>query len=140
MQAEDLIHLFAARVRGAGYKVAQCATLYARGYHCGIIPVDSGMVSRLAPFLGIRLRPGPGAHEQLRRQLETVADAMASQYKELAARLGYQVHIPEDANPTWFVHLVLIYFKRLYLNHPGPRLCPRRPACNGFLDCGCVDL
>ena len=48
------------------------------------------------------------------------------------------MHIPEDADPTWFVHLVLIYFKRLYLNRPGPRLCQLRPACQAFLDCGCV--
>jgi hypothetical protein len=138
MQPEDLVRLFAARVRRAGYKVAQCATLYARGYHCGIIPVDSGMVSRLAPFLGIRLGSHPEAYEQLRHLLQAGTSAMAARYRDLASGLGYQVHIPDDADPTWFVHLVLIYFKRLYLNRPGPRLCPRRPACEGFLDCGCV--
>ena len=39
--------------------------------------------------------------------------------------------------PTWFAHLVLIYFKRLYLNRPAPELCPRRPACPELLECGC---
>jgi hypothetical protein len=137
MQAADLVRLFAASVRGAGYKVAQCATLYARGYHCGIIPVDSGMVSKLAPFLGVSLGSGPGAHEQLRHLLEAGTGAMPDRYKDLAARLGYQVNIPDDALPTWFVHLILIYFKRLYLNRPGPRLCQLRPACSAFLDCTC---
>jgi endonuclease III len=138
MDDRDLIQLFAMSICGAGYKVAQCAALYARGYHCGIIPVDSGMVSRLAPFLGLRLSAGPVAHEQLRELLQASATGMADRYKDLAARLGYQVHIPEDAAPTWFVHLILIYFKRLYLNQPGPRLCPRKPACDAFLDCRCA--
>jgi endonuclease III len=138
MHPEQLIRVLATSVRGAGYKVAQCATLYMHGYHCGIIPVDSGMVSNLAPFLGIRLRSGPDAHEQLRHLLEASASLSADRYRVLAARLGYQVRIPDDADPTWFVHLVLIYFKRLYLNRPGPRLCARRPACAEFLDCGCV--
>lgn len=138
MRTGDLVSLFAADVYGAGYKVAQCAALYARGYHCGIIPVDSGMVSRLAPFLGVSLSSGPAAHEELRRLLEVSTVAMADRYRELATGLRYQVHIPDDAEPTWFTHLVLIYFKRLYLNRPGPRVCPRRPACSAFLDCGCV--
>lgn len=136
LQPEELIGMLAAGVHGAGYKVAQCAALYTHGYHCGIIPVDSGMVSRLAPFAGIRLDPGPDAHEQLRHLLQAAAST-TSRYRELASMLSYGVHIPEDADPTWFVHLVLIYFKRLYLNRPGPRLCPRRPACADFLDCRC---
>lgn len=137
MRAQDLVGLFAASVRGAGYKVAQCAALYSRGYHCGIIPVDSGMVTRLAPFLGVSLGAGPAAHEQFRRVLEESTAAMADRYRDLASELRYQVHIPDEAAPTWFIHLVLIYFKRLYLNRPGPRACPRRPACLAFLDCGC---
>jgi hypothetical protein len=134
----DLVSLFAASVKGAGYKVAQCATLYARGYHCGIIPVDSGMVTRLAPFLGIRLNAGPVAHEQLRQLLEASTVAIADRYRELATELRYQVHIPEDVAPTWFTHLVLIYFKRFYLNRSGPRVCPQQPACPAFLDCDCT--
>lgn len=138
MHPENLIRLFASSVYGAGYKVAQCATLYARGYHCGIIPVDSGMVTRLAPFLGVRLSPGPAAHEEFRRILEAGTVLMADRYRDLASGLGYQVRIPDEAVPTWLVHLVLIYFKRLYLNRPGARLCPRRPACPAFLDCSCA--
>jgi endonuclease III len=136
---EELIGPFAASVHGAGYKVAQCAALYAGGYHCGIIPVDSGMVTRLAPFLGIRLVNGPIAHEQLRQILQACTAAHADAYRDLVSRLGYDICIPADADPTWLVHLVLIYFKRFYLNRPGPRPCPSRPACGDFLDCGCSD-
>jgi hypothetical protein len=137
LHADDLINLFTASVRGAGYKIAQCATLYARGYHCGVIPVDSGMVTKLAPFLGVQLRSGPDAHEQFRHMLQDAASTTPGRYRDLAAQLRYRVRIPEDADPTWFIHLILIYFKRLYLNRPGPRLCPRRPSCADFLDCGC---
>ena len=135
---EDLIGPFAASVHGAGYKVAQCAALYAGGYHCGIIPVDSGMVTKLAPFLGIRLVPGPIAHEQFRQVLQASTTVRADAYRDLVSSLDYDICIPDDAEPTWLVHLVLIYFKRLYLNRPCPRLCPRRPACDDFLDCGCA--
>lgn len=138
MSPEELIGPFAASVHGAGYKVAQCAALYAGGYHCGIIPVDSGMVSRLAPFLGIKLVNGPIAHEQFRQVLQACTAVRADSYRDLAFRLGYDIRIPAEADPTWLVHLVLIYFKRLYLNRPGPRLCPGRPACRDFLDCGCA--
>jgi hypothetical protein len=137
MSPEDLIHLLEADVRGAGYKVAQCAALYTRGYHCGIIPVDSGMVTKLAPFLGIRLPSGPNAHERFRHVLQASTIGMADQYRDLTSALSYRITIPDDAKPTWFVHLVLIYFKRLYLNGPAQRLCPLRPACGCFLDCEC---
>lgn len=52
---DEFIADFTHRVKFAGYRVAQCAALYARGYHSGIIPVDSGMVSKLAPCLGVTL-------------------------------------------------------------------------------------
>ena len=137
MQPADLVRMLAAGISGAGYKVAQCAALYARGYHCGIIPADSGMVTKLAPFLGIPLSAGPAAHEELRQLLEASTTAMAGRYRDLAARLGYRVTIPDEAPPTWLVHLVLIYFKRLYLNKPPAALCQARPACDAFLDCSC---
>lgn len=59
---DRIIHRFAGEVHQASFKVAQCAVLYARGYHCGIIPVDSGMVTRLGPALGVDLPRGPVAH------------------------------------------------------------------------------
>jgi endonuclease III len=134
---DDLIASFTAEVDGAGYNTAQCAVLYARGYHCGVIPVDSGMVTRLAPLLGIDLASGAAGYEHLRQLLQMAVTAHADAYRDLAVRLDYQVTIPAAAPPTWFAHLVLIYFKRLYLNRPRPELCLRRPACPVLFGCGC---
>lgn len=133
----DLVEFITTGVDGASYNTAQCAVLYARGYHCGVIPVDSGMVTKLAPLLGISLRTGPVAHEQLRRILERHVVADAARYRDLASRLGYEIAVPPGVAPTWFAHLVLIYFKRLYLNRPRPGLCPRRPACPDLFGCTC---
>ncbi|MEU2133605.1 hypothetical protein [Streptomyces sp. NPDC018352] len=132
---DELIHDFARRVHGASYKVAQCALLTARGYHCGIIPVDSGMVTKLAPALGIDLPSGAAAHERMRHVLEAAVHARADDFRALAAEHGHQVTIPDDGEPTWWVHLVAIYFKRLYLNGPSPRLCHHRPLCAKAVGC-----
>lgn len=134
---DDLIAALAAGVDGAGYNTAQCAVLYARGYHCGIIPVDAGMVTRLAPLIGITLPPGAAAYEHLRKLLQPAVTSHADDYRDLASRLGYRITIPPEAAPAWFAHLVLIYFKRLYLNRPRQDLCPRRPACPALLGCRC---
>lgn len=133
----DLIAALAERVDGAGFNTAQCAVLYARGYHCGVIPVDSGMVRNLAPLLGIELPPGQAAYEQLRKLLEACVTASPDWYRAAASDHGYRIQIPDHAAPTWFVHLVLIYLKRLYLNRPTPELCPRRPACPELFGCRC---
>ncbi|MFE4610852.1 hypothetical protein ACFRK5_21255 [Streptomyces niveus] len=132
---DALVLDFAQRVRGASYKVAHCALLTARGYHCGIIPVDSGMVTKLAPALGLALPTGAVAHEHMRHILEATVHARAAEFRSLATDNGYQVTIPEGAEPTWFTHLVLIYFKRLYLNGPAPQLCRRRPVCPKAVGC-----
>ncbi|MFE3737727.1 hypothetical protein [Streptomyces sp. NPDC059134] len=132
---DALILDFAARVRGASYKVAQCALLTARGYHCGIIPVDSGMVTKLAPALGLALPSGAVAHERMRHVLEAAVHARSAEFRSLATDNEYQVTIPEGVEPTWWVHLVLIYFKRLYLNGPAPQLCRRQPVCSKVVDC-----
>jgi endonuclease III len=134
---DDLIASFTAGVDGAGYNIAQCAVLYARGYHCGVMPVDSGMVTKLAPLLGITLSSGAAAHEHMRKLLQPAVTANAHVYRDLVARFGYEITIPSAVAPTWFVHLVLIYFKRLYLNKPAPELCRKRPACPILLECGC---
>jgi endonuclease III len=134
---DELIESFTASVSGAGYNTAQCAVLYAHGYHCGIIPVDSGMVTKLAPMLGIGVGTGPAAQERLRRLLEPCVTASPDAYRDLASCLGYQITVPPGVPPTWFVHLVLIYFKRLYLNRPRAGLCPRRPVCQQLLGCTC---
>jgi hypothetical protein len=134
-EPDRIIHRFAAQVHYASFKVAQCAVLYARGYHCGIIPVDSGMVTRLGPVLGVALPRTPMAHETLRALLQRCVTDRAQDYHELIDQIGYQISIPTDAEPTWWMHLVLIYFKRLHLNRPGTRLCPRRPICINVIDC-----
>lgn len=133
--ADELIARFAARVHQASFKVAQCALLYARGYHCGVIPVDSGMVTKLAPALGFTLPSGPAAHEKMRHLLQAAVTDRPAQYRALAEREGYRVTIPKDAAPTWLVHLVLIYTKRAHLNRESGRLCPKRPVCEAILDC-----
>lgn len=130
---DEMINLFATEVTQASFKVAQCALLYARGYHCGIIPVDSGMVTKLAPALGIDLPSGPIAHEAMRHVLQDCVSQRAEEYLRLAD--DYAVTIPDGATPTWWTHLVLIYFKRLFLNRPSSRLCPQRPICDRVVDC-----
>lgn len=132
---DRIIHKFAARVHHASFKVAQCAVLYARGYHCGIIPVDSGMVTKLGPALGVSLPRTPIAHEDMRRILQCCVTERAQDYLELIEQNGYKISIPATTEPTWWMHLVLIYFKRLHLNRPGMRLCPRRPMCMDVIDC-----
>lgn len=134
---DDLIASITTGVDGAGYNTAQCAVLYARGYHCGVIPVDSGMVTKLAPLLGVNLASGTAGYEQLRQLLQLSVLAQTDAYRELAAHLDYRITIPPSGPPTWFAHLVLIYFKRLYLNWPKPHLCPHRPVCPELLGCGC---
>jgi hypothetical protein len=110
-----LIEEFAHAVNGAGYKVAQCAVLYTKGYHCGIIPIDSGMVAMLAPIVPDRLPSGAAAHEVVRRWIEALVAEVQSEIRTVAATAGFRDLIAEGL-PTWWVHLVLIYYKRLYWN------------------------
>lgn len=132
---DSIIQRFATQVHHASFNIAQCAVLNARGYHCGIIPVDSGMVTRLGPALGVALPRGPAAHETLRIVLQRCVRDRAHDYRQLIERNGYQISIPATADPTWWMHLVLIYFKRLHLNRPGPDLCVRRPICVDVIGC-----
>jgi hypothetical protein len=135
--ADDFIDDFARRVKFARYKVAQCAVLYARGYHSGIIPVDSGMVTKLAPCLDIVLPKSPVAHEIMRKLLQSCVRERQDDCLNVIAANGYKINIPRGVPPTWWFHLTLIYFKRIYCNRPSPRLCPRRPVCGQVLDCAC---
>ncbi|MEU5417845.1 hypothetical protein [Streptomyces sp. NPDC020667] len=133
LDASAVIRDFADQVSGASFKVAQCAVLYTRGYHCGVIPVDSGMVTKLAPALGFHLPHGPAAHEHLRQILEHAVHTHEQDFTALARR--HHVTIPPGTAPTWWTHLVLIYFKRLYLNRPPRQLCRRRPLCDRIIGC-----
>lgn len=134
-EEDSVIGEFAEQVAHASYKVAQCALLYARGYHCGIIPVDSGMVTRLAPLLDFDLPATAYAHEQMRHLLQQALVERSDYYRQLAKRLDYRVTIPPGTPPSWWLHLVLIYFKRGYLNRSNPQLCPQRPVCEEVISC-----
>jgi len=126
---DDLIELFARKVKWASYKVAQCAVLYAKGYHCGVFPVDSGMKDRLGPCLGLHLPRGPIAHEVMRKRIEEILNAHPLKYQKLALETGYGgLAIPKREPPIWWAHLALIYFKRLYCNRRDPQNCPLRAS------------
>jgi hypothetical protein len=96
------------------------------------------MLTKLAPMLGLTLASGPQAYEHLRKLLEEAVNDDADTYRDLASSLGYRVAIPEAVSPTWFTHLVLIYFKRLYLNRPAPGVCQAQPACPAVFNCRCL--
>ena len=122
-----LISRMAEEVKWASYKVAQCAVLYAKGYHCGVFPVDSGMKDMLGPCLGMQLPSGPIAHEIMRKRIEQLLNGSPNRTYDLARNTGYSaLDLPADTAPTWWAHLVLIYFKRLYCNKRSPTLCPLR--------------
>jgi endonuclease III len=121
---DQLIDLIAKGVSGVGYKVAQCCVLYAKGYHCGVIPLDSGMRDKLSLCIGLAVPKTPVGHEFMRKKLERMV-AEIDCY-EIAVKTGYQqLKLPQDRPLTWWTHLVLIYYKRLYCNHPKPP-CPLR--------------
>jgi thymidylate kinase len=130
--SDEAIATLRTHVWGASYKVAQCAVLYVKGYHCGIIPVDSGMVTMLGPCLGIQLPRGDVAHEQMRRIIEGCIKLDANGYRELAAALAYSdaIKLPNTA-PTWWAHLALIYYKRHFCNRHRPEACALRGSDAG---------
>jgi len=124
---DELIELVANNVKWASYKVAQCAVLYAKGYHCGVFPVDSGMKDMLGPCIGMNLPKGALAHEVMRKSIEEILIGNKSLFNDLVQELGYSdLQIPENEPPVWWAHLVLIYFKRLYCNKHNPTTCPLR--------------
>jgi hypothetical protein len=127
---DGLVETIVTSVDGAGYKLAQCAALYAKGYHCGIIPVDSGMADMLGPCLGLKLPRGGYRHEAMRKKLEAEVLQQPNAFRALPGATGYSqlIRVPVDQPPTWWVHLVLVYFKRSYCNRMSPEGCPFRPA------------
>lgn len=126
-----LIQDIAHHVDGAGYKVAQCAVLYAKGYHCGIIPIDSGLVEMLAPLVPSRLPSDAVRHDLVRQWIEHLASHCIDELHDIAVEAGFSLAIDRDTAPTWWLHLVLIYYKRLYWNRRQPlgpfRRAPRDP-------------
>ena len=111
-------------VVGASFKVGQCCVLYARGYYCGIMPVDSGMRDMLAPCLGFKTGKKTIDHETVRLQMEKIAKDY--DWRSIAKELGYdkKIKLPNDIPLTWWLHLVLINYKRYFCNNHKPNNCP----------------
>lgn len=120
----EMIADIAKNVAGASYKVGQCCVLYAKGYHCGIMPVDSGIKDMLAPCLGYKTGKTSIAHEIVRKQLESFTKS--HDWLEIAIKLGYDksITLPKDKPLTWWVHLVMINYKRHFCNNRKPNECP----------------
>lgn len=120
----EMIADIAKKVDGASYKVGQCCVLYAKGYYCGIMPVDSGMKDMLAPCMGYKTGKTPISHEVVREQLEDFAKS--HNWLEVAKKAGYenQVSLPKDRPLTWWLHLVMINYKRHFCNNHKPNECP----------------
>jgi hypothetical protein len=132
---DALINYLQENVYSAGYKVAQCAALYAKGYHCGIMPVDSGMVEMLSTCLGEPISTGPIAHEQIRIILESTIAERKGDFINLIDELGFSdLSIPAGKVPSWWAHLVLIYYKRLWWNKNRSDLVFRNAAEPGKND------
>ncbi len=133
---EELIALISENVSGASYKVAQCCVLYLRGYHCGIMPVDSGMKDVLLPCIGFVEQKGNIAHEILRKELEAIVNVL--ELEDIVRANGYSgfITIPNNKPLTWWSHLVLIYFKRYFCNKHKPNQCPLRTEYE--LPCLCL--
>lgn len=106
-------------VKGASYKVAQCALLYRRGYPNTIMPVDSGMKDVMLPCLGYpRQKTGYG-HEIARNLLEKdIGEIDKGQFIE-----EHNLKIKGDQF-NWWAHLSLIYYKRAYCNKANIAVCP----------------
>lgn len=124
IQDVEMISNIAKKVDGASYKVGQCCVLYAKGYYCGIMPIDSGMKDMLAPCLGFKTGKTPFAHEVVREQVESFVKSY--DWIKMAVELGYDksISLPNDKVLTWWVHLVLINYKRYFCNKRNPNNCP----------------
>jgi len=107
-----LIEEFRSRVAGAGYKIAQRALLYARGYHCGIIPVDSSKADMLAPLIEPGLPSGPHRQEVVRRLVEHAVVERSDELHEIAESTGITLGIDRSVPPTWWVYLLLVACRR----------------------------
>jgi endonuclease III len=126
---QDIINDIDKYVEGASFKVGQCCALYAKGYYCGIMPVDSGMKDMLAPCLGLKTGKKPSDHEVVRLQMEQIANN--HDWLTIAKELEYdkQINMPTDKPLTWWLHLVLINYKRYFCNRRKPELCPLLKIC-----------
>ena len=94
-----------------------------KGYYCGIMPVDSGMKDVELPCFGFEHYKTPKGHEILRKELEELVEN--NDFREIIKENHYdELNIENMDNPTWLVHLLLIYYKRLYCNKHNSSACP----------------
>lgn len=125
MENGDIIYLIQDRVYGASYKVAQCCALYVRGYYCGIMPVDSGMLNLLCPAIGLPAPNSSYGYEIIRKQLEALTACVDC--RKIAIEEGYgSLVLPNDKSLTWWAHLVLVYYKRFFSRKKDPTGLPLR--------------
>ena len=66
---------------------------------------------------------GEYGHEDLRLQFETLVQSVSKGLLQLMDKGSYQT-LPVNNPPTWWVHLVLIYYKRHFCNKKKGMLCP----------------
>lgn len=112
---DELIDLIAKEVKGASYKVGECCTLYMRGYYCGVMPVDSGMKDIELPCMGFDYIKSAKGNKILSNEILEIVKR--NDFKRIIKENGYEdLNIENKDNPTWLIHLILIYYKRLYCN------------------------
>jgi hypothetical protein len=125
LTSDELIRFLKEEIEGVGYRVAECGTLYLRGYHCGIIQVDTGMKDILGPCLGFETNLHSTGYEVMRQQIEELVQQL--DFKHLLTTTGYEdilAEMQEGQINTWWVHLVLIYFKRRFCSFGDSSRCP----------------
>ena len=111
----ELIELIAKEVNGASFKVGECCTLYMRGYYCGVMPVDSGMKDIELPCMGFDYIKSAKGNKILSDEISEIVKR--NDFKKIIKENGYEdLNIENMNNPTWLIHLILIYYKRLYCN------------------------
>lgn len=105
-------------VKGASYKVAQCALLYRRGYPNDIMPVDSGMKDVMLPCLGYPKQKAGVGHEIARKLLEK--DIAQINIQQFISK--NELDISENQF-SWWAHLSLIYYKPACCNKKNLDTC-----------------
>ncbi|MEG1142291.1 MAG: hypothetical protein RSE41_07605 [Clostridia bacterium] len=87
------------------------------------MPVDSGMKDVQLSCLGFCQYNNALGHDILRKELQDLVSN--NDMSDIIIKNGYEsLNIPDYKNATWWVHLVMIYFKRHYCNKHRPEECP----------------
>jgi hypothetical protein len=77
----------------------------------------------------------------MRHHLERLVHRFPEHFRGIATDMGYkrELTLPDGTPPTWWVHLVLIYFKRQFCNqhHPSSCLFRNHPLLRGQIGTMC---